>query len=141
MGIDGLLPQLEDIMVPVDIWRLLPGKSVGVDSFGWLHALAIHAAEDLTADEPKYDRVVQGFVGRAQKLQARGIDATFVFDGKPVPVKAETAEARMESRAKKLVEAAELDGEDRQRALQAAVSITAGLVGAVVAALRLAGMR
>ena len=36
MGIDGLLPLLEDIMVPVDIWRLLPGKSVGVDSFGWL---------------------------------------------------------------------------------------------------------
>ena len=47
MGVTGLLPRLGDIVETVNSWQVLPGRSVAVDSFGWLHALAAHHAADL----------------------------------------------------------------------------------------------
>ena len=101
MGVTGLLPRLGDIVETVNSWQVLPGRSVAVDSFGWLHALAVHRAADLTGEKPRYDRVAKAFVARALRFQARGIDAIYVFDGAVVPAKKETAEKRMEARATK----------------------------------------
>ena len=145
MGITKLLPSLKPIMKRVVLWEVLHGlptsERVAIDASGWLHAIALHRLDDLFDDTPSYDRVARDFVARHQRYVAGGIDPIYVFDGKPVPAKQETAEKRRERRMGMLISAAVLEGADKTKALKAAVSISPALVGAVIAALRDEGAR
>ena len=142
MGITKLLPRLEAAAREVSVYDELQGKSVAVDSFVWLHTLAVVYVEDVV-EHQRYDRVSAAFAKRGRRFLSRGIDVLFVFDGKPVPAKAETAEQRRERRARALAEAqgAEPGSDEHRKALQAAVSIGPELVAAVISALRRDGQR
>ena len=104
--------------------------------------MAVVYAEDVV-EHQRYDRVSAAFAKRGRRFLSRGIDVLFVFDGKPVPAKAETAEQRRERRARALAEAqgAEPGSDEHRKALQAAVSIGPELVAAVISALRRDGQR
>ena len=53
--------------------------------------------EDVT--EKRYDGLAVAFVRRGRRFLAAGVDVVYVFDGKPVPAKNETAVARNKLRA------------------------------------------
>ena len=97
MGIKGLLPLLADVATTINVFEDLRGKCVGVDAFVWLHMLATALLEDVT--EKRYDGLVVAFVRRGRRFLAAGVDVVYVFDGKPVPAKNETAVARNKLRA------------------------------------------
>lgn len=51
MGIQGLLPLLKSIMVPIHI-KDLEGCSVAVDTYSWLHKGALSCSKDLCIGQP-----------------------------------------------------------------------------------------
>ena len=120
----------------------LRGKCLASDAFVWLHLLATLYADEVVENQ-QYDRLAAAFVRRGRRFLAAGVDLVHVFDGKPVPAKAETAQGRRERRAKALAEAQGFEpGTDgHHKALAAAVSITPGMVAAVLTALRTDGQR
>ena len=59
--------------------------------------LATALLEDVT--EKRYDGLAVAFVRRGRRFLAAGVDVVYVFDGKPVPAKNETAVARNKLRA------------------------------------------
>ena len=142
MGVRVQSTGLGGIAKPVNFWAELQGRSVGVDAFVWLHALAVGFATDVV-EAGNFGGVAKAFASRAQRLRANGTDAIFVFDGKPVPVKAETAAKRRERRSQALAVAQGLKpgSEEYVKALRAAVSISPALVHAVLCELRTAGHR
>jgi hypothetical protein len=46
MGIQGLLPQLKSIMVPIKVEELR-GQTVAVDTYSWLHKGALSCSDSL----------------------------------------------------------------------------------------------
>ena len=141
MGIKGLLPLLADVATTINVFEDLRGKCVGVDAFVWLHVLAITFLEEVL--EKRYDRLAVAFVRRGRRFLAAGVDVVYVFDGKPVPAKNETAVARNKLRAAAQTAAqGHLPGTDEHtKALAAAVSITPDMIAAVLSALRTDGQR
>ena len=67
MGITGLLPCLGGIAKPVNFWAELQGRSVGVDAFVWLHALAVGFATDVV-EAGNFGGVAKAFASRAQRI-------------------------------------------------------------------------
>ena len=141
MGIKGLLPLLADVATTINVFEDLRGKCVGVDAFVWLHVLAITFLEEVL--EKRYNRLAVAFVRRGRRFLAAGVDVVYVFDGKPVPAKNETAVARNRLRAAAQTAAqGHMPGTDEHtKALAAAVSITPDMVAAVLSALRTDGQR
>ena len=67
MGITKLLPRLEAAAREVSVYDELQGKSVAVDSFVWLHTLAVVYAEDVV-EHQRYDRVSAAFAKRGRRF-------------------------------------------------------------------------
>jgi len=143
MGIAGVLPLLAPATRRVNFWTELRDSCVGIDSSVWMHQLALKYCEDVTGDGPRsYDGVARDFVDRGKQLIANGIDPLFVFDGKAVPAKGETAAARRERRAAAALRVGSLpDGPDRLRAQRASISISTAMLAAIIASVRKEGLR
>ena len=73
-----------------------------VDSYVWLHELAMRHVGDLwSVSGEQYTNIVVDFLERARMLQMRNIQPLFVFDGhKRSPAKASTDRERLEKRLK-----------------------------------------
>ncbi|KAI5964181.1 EXO1 [Candida pseudojiufengensis] len=96
MGVSGLLQILKEIQDPVSLERYR-GKTLAIDTYGWLHRALISCAEELCLGKPtrKYITFV---LNKIQMLQHFGITPYFVFDGASLKTKSETNQKRRDIR-------------------------------------------
>ncbi|KAM0071524.1 putative exodeoxyribonuclease I [Helianthus debilis subsp. tardiflorus] len=105
MGIQGLLPLLKSIMVPIHI-KDLEGCSVAVDTYSWLHKGALSCSKELCKSEPT-SKHVNYCMHRVNLLRHYGVKPILVFDGGHLPMKNEQEIKRARSRKENLARAIE----------------------------------
>ena len=86
----------------------LKGKTVAVDSYTWLYALARDHAVDIVVKKD-HAGLVKTFVRRASHLVKAGIIPLFVFDGDKAPAKSCTHQERERRRIRAMNQ---MDGAD-----------------------------
>ncbi|WOG85032.1 hypothetical protein DCAR_0104218 [Daucus carota subsp. sativus] len=96
MGIQGLLPLLKSIMVPIHI-KDLEGCSVAVDTYSWLHKGALSCSKELCTGQPTTKHIAY-CMHRVNMLRHHGIKPILVFDGGHLPMKGEQENKRARSR-------------------------------------------
>ncbi|GEQ67359.1 hypothetical protein JCM33374_g1023 [Metschnikowia sp. JCM 33374] len=94
MGVTGLLQHLKDIQEKTTLSKY-KGKTLAVDTYGWLHRGLISCAQDLCTDEP-----TRGYITSVMKkidmVRHFGVEPVMVFDGSALPTKEATnAERRL----------------------------------------------
>lgn len=98
MGVSGLLQQLKEIQTKQSL-SSYKGKTLAVDTYGWLHRGLILCAQDLCTDAP-----TRGYVTSVMKkvdmLRHFGVEPYMVFDGLPLPTKEGTHVERRQKREK-----------------------------------------
>lgn len=98
MGVTGLLQQIKEIQEPVSLSKYR-GKTLAVDTYGWLHRGLILCAQDLCTDVP-----TRGYITSVMKkvdmLRHFGVEPYMVFDGSPLPTKEGTHLERKQKREK-----------------------------------------
>ncbi|KAK6205445.1 exonuclease [Scheffersomyces amazonensis] len=96
MGVTGLLVALKDIQVNGKLERYR-GKTLAIDTYGWLHRGLISCAQELCQDKPT-TKYITSIMNKVQMLRDFGITPYFVFDGAALPTKADTATERRNRR-------------------------------------------
>jgi exonuclease-1 len=143
MGITGLLEQLKSISQNVHISQYR-GKKVAIDAQCWLHRGAYSCSRELATGE-ETTRYISFFLAMVKMLKDNGIDSIIaVFDGIPLPCKAETnfKRSRRRTEQRQLARLAEEIGESKiaQAHYQRSVDITFAMVQRLIAALNSAGV-
>ncbi|KAG2734326.1 hypothetical protein G9P44_002332 [Scheffersomyces stipitis] len=92
MGVTGLLPCLKEIQNPGTLEQYR-GKTLAIDTYGWLHRALISCAEELCLERPTR-KYITSILKRVDMLRHFGVEPYFVFDGAALPTKAETANER-----------------------------------------------
>ncbi|EXB58288.1 Exonuclease 1 [Morus notabilis] len=103
MGIQGLLPLLKSIMVPIHI-KELEGCCVAVDTYSWLHKGALSCSKDLCKGLPT-SRHIDYCMHRVNLLRHYGVKPVLVFDGGLLPMKSEQENKRARVRKENLARA------------------------------------
>lgn len=106
MGVTGLLQQLKEIQEPTSL-SAYRGKTLAVDTYGWLHRGLILCAQDLCTDAPA-SGYVTSVMKKVDMLRHFGVEPYMVFDGAPLPTKEGTALERREKRERAREQAAAL---------------------------------
>lgn len=142
MGVSGLLPVLRPITERVNV-STFRGRRVGVDGFAWLHRGGYACALELATGAPTSGYLTH-FLHRVNLLLHHGVVPVVVFDGAPLPMKADTNAERRASRAeaRRAGEAALAVGDRRAATeyFQRCVTVTPEMVAAVIGALRPLGV-
>ncbi|KAG5418601.1 EXO1 [Candida metapsilosis] len=104
MGVNGLLQHLKEIQDPCSLERYR-GKTLAIDTYGWLHRALVSCAEDLCQGRPTR-KYITYIINKIQMLQHFGITPYFVFDGASLTTKQDTNHKRREMRteAKRMAE-------------------------------------
>ena len=138
MGIKGLLEQLKSITKKVHISEFR-GKRVAIDAHCWLHRGAYGCGKELYEgiDTTKY---ISFMLNMIHMLKSNGIESIIiVFDGIPLPCKAETNNKRTLERQQQLLlaKSAEISGDHDQahNYYQRSISITYDMIQKVIIAL------
>ncbi len=97
MGIKGLLPIFKSVVRSNVHISEFAGKTAAIDGYVWLHRYAVACAEDLCLNKPT-NKFVGGFISRVNLLVTNGVTPIVVFDGGPLPMKAEEEAARRKRR-------------------------------------------
>ncbi|XP_022994764.1 exonuclease 1 isoform X2 [Cucurbita maxima] len=105
MGIQGLLPLLKSIMVPIHI-KDLEGSSVAIDTYSWLHKGAFSCSKDLCNALPT-SKHIDYCMHRINLLRHYGVKPVLVFDGGLLPMKSEQEIKRARTRKENLARAME----------------------------------
>ncbi|CAB4276340.1 unnamed protein product [Prunus armeniaca] len=105
MGIQGLLPLLKSIMVPIHI-KDLKGSCVAVDTYSWLHKGALSCSKELCKGVPT-SRHIDYCMHRVNLLRHYGVKPILVFDGGLLPMKLEQENKRGRVRKENLARAIE----------------------------------
>ncbi|PPR85567.1 hypothetical protein GOBAR_AA35122 [Gossypium barbadense] len=105
MGIQGLLPLLKSIMVPIHI-KELEGCSVAIDTYSWLHKGALSCSNQLCKRLPT-SRHIEYCMHRVNLLRHHGVKPVLVFDGGLLPMKIEQENKRARARKENLARAVE----------------------------------
>ncbi|XP_059289775.1 exonuclease 1 isoform X3 [Lycium ferocissimum] len=105
MGIQGLLPLLKSIMLPINI-KDLKGCNVAVDTYSWLHKGALSCSKELCKGIPT-TKHIDYCMHRVNLLRHHGVKPILVFDGGPLPMKIEQENKRGRSRKENLSRAIE----------------------------------
>ena len=140
MGIAGLLPLLKGggCTEKCHIKRY-KGKRVGIDASTWLHRGAYGCATALALERP-CDSYVRYFLRLIDMLRHHDVEPFVVFDGSALPSKALTTNRRREQRqgdrAKGLAAHKAGDAELANSHFQKCISVTHGMVKAVIEELR-----
>uniref|UniRef100_A0A2N9I662 Exonuclease 1 n=1 Tax=Fagus sylvatica TaxID=28930 RepID=A0A2N9I662_FAGSY len=114
MGIQGLLPLLKSIMVPIHI-KELEGSYVAVDTYSWLHKGALSCSRDLCKALPT-TRHIEYCMHRVNLLRHHGVKPVLVFDGGLLPMKIEQENKRARVRKENLSRAIEHESEGNSSA-------------------------
>lgn len=143
MGIKGLLEQLKSITKKVHISEFR-GKRVAIDAHCWLHRGAYGCGKELYQgiDTTKY---ISFMLNMIHILRSNGIESIIiVFDGIPLPCKAETNNKRTLERQQQLLlaKSAEISGDHDQahNHYQRSISITYDMIQKVIIALDKTGV-
>ncbi|KAL1800737.1 hypothetical protein ACET3X_001079 [Alternaria dauci] len=96
MGISGLLPLLKSVQQPCSL-KKYAGKTIGVDTYGWLHRGTAACAVELALEKPT-TKYVDFVMHRVRMLIHFGVTPYLVFDGDNLPSKAGTEKGRRERR-------------------------------------------
>ncbi|XWS12442.1 hypothetical protein CRYUN_Cryun37aG0089200 [Craigia yunnanensis] len=105
MGIQGLLPLLKSIMVPIHI-KDIEGCSVAIDTYSWLHKGALSCSTELCKGLPT-SRHIEYCMHRVNLLRHYGVKPVLVFDGGFLPMKIEQENKRGRTRKENLARAIE----------------------------------
>ncbi|CAH0520531.1 unnamed protein product [Peronospora belbahrii] len=97
MGVQGLLPVLKSVMDQVHVSKY-SGKTVGIDASGWLYKGAYSCPVDLVLGR-RTDAYLNFSIQQITQLQEHNITPIFVFDGAPLPAKAQENAVRSRLRA------------------------------------------
>ncbi|KAL2343232.1 hypothetical protein Fmac_004517 [Flemingia macrophylla] len=92
MGIQGFLPLLKSVMVPIHI-KDLKGCSVAVDTYSWLHKGALSCSTQLCKGIPT-TRHIEYCMHRVNLLLHYGVKPILVFDGGLLPMKSDQENKR-----------------------------------------------
>ena len=92
MGVTGLLQHLKEIQEPSNL-ASYKGKTLAVDTYGWLHRGLISCAQELCQNQPTR-KYVNSVIKKVDMLRHFGVEPYLVFDGAYLPTKAETAKER-----------------------------------------------
>lgn len=92
MGVTGLLQHLKEIQESTSLSRY-KGKTLAVDTYGWLHRGLISCAQELCQDVPT-KKYINSVMKKIDMLRHFGVEPYLVFDGAYLPTKAETAKER-----------------------------------------------
>ncbi|KZV21597.1 exonuclease 1-like [Dorcoceras hygrometricum] len=110
MGIQGLLPLLKSIMMPIHV-KELEGCFVAVDTYSWLHKGALSCSTDLCKEHDVASisafRHIDYCMHRVNMLRHYGVKPILVFDGGHLPMKSEQEIKRARSRKENLARAME----------------------------------
>lgn len=138
----GLLPVLRPITERVNV-SSFRGRRVGVDGFAWLHRGGYGCALELATGAPTSGYLTH-FLHHVNLLRHHGVIPVVVFDGAPLPMKADTNAERRASRveARRAGEAALAVGDRRAATeyFQRCVTVTPEMVAVVMGALRPLGV-
>ncbi|KAJ6724808.1 FLAP ENDONUCLEASE FAMILY MEMBER [Salix viminalis] len=138
MGIQGLLPLLKSIMVPIHI-KELEGCSVAVDTYSWLHKGALSCSTQLCKGLPT-SRHIEYCMHRVNLLRHYGVKPVLVFDGGLLPMKIEQENKRARTRKENLVRAIEHESNGNSAAAyecyQKAVDISPSIAHELIQVLR-----
>lgn len=138
MGIQGLLPLLKSIMVPIHI-KELEGCSVAVDTYSWLHKGALSCSTQLCKGLPT-SRHIEYCMHRVNLLRHYGVKPILVFDGGLLPMKIEQENKRARTRKENLVRAIEHESNGNSAAAyecyQKAVDISPSIAHELIQVLR-----
>ncbi|KAF9672507.1 hypothetical protein SADUNF_Sadunf11G0049500 [Salix dunnii] len=138
MGIQGLLPLLKSIMVPIHI-KELEGCSVAVDTYSWLHKGALSCSTQLCKGLPT-SRHIEYCMHRVNLLRHYGVKPVLVFDGGLLPMKIEQENKRARSRKENLERAIEHESNGNSAAAyecyQKAVDISPSIAHELIQVLR-----
>ncbi|KAA8519582.1 hypothetical protein F0562_013794 [Nyssa sinensis] len=134
MGIQGLLPLLKSIMVPIHI-KDLQGCCVAVDTYSWLHKGALSCSKDICKGQPT-SRHIDYCMHRVNLLRHHGVKPILVFDGGLLPMKSEQENKRARARKENLARAMEHESngnsaaayECYQKAVDISPSVAYGLI-------------
>jgi exonuclease-1 len=96
MGVTGLLPCLVEIQEKGSLERYR-GKTLAIDTFGWLHRGLISCAQELCLGQPTR-KYITSIMNKVQMLRHFGVEPYFVFDGSSLPTKAATNAERRKHR-------------------------------------------
>lgn len=96
MGVTGLLQHLKEIQQPVSL-ATFRGKTLAVDTYGWLHRGLVSCAQELCQEQPTR-KYVNSVIKKVDMLRHFGVEPYLVFDGAYLPTKAETARERRAKR-------------------------------------------
>ncbi|XP_028087370.1 exonuclease 1 isoform X1 [Camellia sinensis] len=105
MGIQGLLPLLKSIMVPIHS-KDLNGCSVAIDTYSWLHKGALSCSKDLCNAQPT-SKHIDYCMHRVNLLRHYDVTPILVFDGGLLPMKSEQETKRARARKENLARAIE----------------------------------
>ncbi|XP_019169233.1 PREDICTED: exonuclease 1 [Ipomoea nil] len=114
MGIQGLLPLLKSIMVPIHI-KDLDGCCVAVDTYSWLHKGALSCSKELCKGLPT-SKHISYCMHRVNLLRHYGVKPIMVFDGGFLPMKGEQENKRARIRKESLSRAIEHESNGNQSA-------------------------
>ncbi|CAL4973736.1 unnamed protein product [Urochloa decumbens] len=138
MGIQGLLPQLKSIMVPIKVEELR-GQTVAVDTYSWLHKGALSCGDRLCKGIPT-TRHIEYCMHRVNMLRHYGVKPILVFDGGLLPIKNDQERKRERSRKENLERAREHEAAGNSRAAfecyQKAVDITPRIASELIEVLK-----
>ncbi|KAL6845251.1 hypothetical protein ACP4OV_024746 [Aristida adscensionis] len=138
MGIQGLLPQLKSIMVPIGVEELR-GQTVAVDTYSWLHKGALSCGDRLCKGIPT-TRHIEYCMHRVNMLRHYGVKPILVFDGGLLPIKSDQEIKRARSRKENLERAREHEAAGNSRAAfecyQKAVDITPKIASELIQVLK-----
>ncbi|KAG2765844.1 hypothetical protein PC129_g12890 [Phytophthora cactorum] len=142
MGVTGLLPVLKSVTDQVHVSKYA-GKTVGVDASDWLYKGAYSCPVDIVLGRPT-DAYLNHAIQHIKLLQEHDITPIMVFDGAPLPSKAQENAKRGRSRrdwklkAMKLLQEKQEDQDPRAvfSACTRAVSVTNDMVMRLIAVLR-----
>ncbi|QRG38651.1 hypothetical protein FDK38_003068 [Candidozyma auris] len=98
MGVTGLLQQLKDIQEKKNLAHYR-GKTLAVDTYGWLHRGLISCAQDLCNDAPTRSYITS-VMKKVDMLRYFGVEPYMVFDGSSLPTKEATNAERAAKRDK-----------------------------------------
>eukprot|EP01116_Phalansterium_solitarium_P015435 TRINITY_DN3410_c0_g1_i3.p1 TRINITY_DN3410_c0_g1~~TRINITY_DN3410_c0_g1_i3.p1 ORF type:complete len:756 (-),score=230.11 TRINITY_DN3410_c0_g1_i3:137-2404(-) len=96
MGISGLLPALASITNDFHI-SSLSGLRAAIDIFCWLHKGVYACSQELCLGQPT-EKYISYCMHRIKLLQAHNVTPVVVFDGGPLPAKADTERERRKTR-------------------------------------------
>lgn len=98
MGVTGLLQQLKEIQQKTTLSEY-KGKTLAVDTYGWLHRGLISCAQDLCTDTPTRSYITS-VMKKVDMLRHFGVEPYMVFDGSLLPTKEATNAERAARREK-----------------------------------------